>query len=130
MAAVTKGVLHPVTVPGYDVSDKGQAKVDLAVGDLVIITNDAPTVGYEKVWDKAPITGITEAHGIVLAAAKAAGTVSVGIHGEMDGFSGLTRGAVLYPSTATAGGIDTTAIAAATERIRAVTASRIRFLFL
>jgi hypothetical protein len=84
MAAVTKGVLHPVTVPGYDVSDKGQAKVDLAVGDLVIITNDAPTVGYEKVWDKAPITGITEAHGIVLAAAKAAGTVSVGIHGEMD----------------------------------------------
>jgi hypothetical protein len=42
----------------------------------------------------------------------------------------LTRGAVLYPSTATAGGIDTTAIAAATERIRAVTASRIRFLFL
>src|SRR5574337_824934 len=129
MAAVTKGTLHPVTVPGYEINDKGQAKVDLAVGDLLIITNDTPNVGFEKVWDKAPITGITEAMGIALVAVKAGGAVSVGVEGEMDGFSGMTRGAVLYPSTATAGGLDTTLITGAIARIRAVTASRIRYSF-
>lgn len=129
MAAVTKGTLRPVLVPGYEVNDKGQAKVAIAKGDLLVMTADAPGNGFERVWDKAPISGITEAHAIALMDARAGGIVSAGIQGEMDGFTGLTVGAPLYPSTATAGGIDTTAIASSTVRMRAVTAGRVRYSF-
>lgn len=129
MAAVTKGTLRPVLVPGYEVNDKGQAKVAITKGDLLVMTADTPGNGFERVWDKAPITGITEAHAIALMDAKVGGIVSAGIQGEMDGFTGLATGTPLYPSTAVLGGLDTTAIAAATVRIRAVTTARIRYSF-
>lgn len=132
MAAVTVGTLRPVTVPGYEVNDKGQAAVAITKGQLLCLSTTTPGNGFEKVWALAPITGITEAHGIALMDAKAGSLVSVGIQGEMDGFSGLTPGptqSALYPSTAVAGGIDTTAIASSTVRVRAVTTTRIRYSF-
>jgi hypothetical protein len=130
MVAVTKtSRIRSATRVGYEVNDKGQAKVALATGDLVIISPDTPPRGYETVFDKAPITGITEAMGVVLMPAVAGGDVEVAIQGEMDGFTGLTPGTPLYPSTATPGGIDTTAIAGAPVRMRAVTPTLVRFSF-
>jgi hypothetical protein len=129
MAAVTKGTLRPVEVPGYEVNDKGQAAAAISKGDLLVMTATTPANGFLVVWDKAPTTGITEAMGVALMDAKVGGVVAVGIQGEMDGFSGLTPGAPLYPSTAVAGGIDTTPIAASTVRMRAVTTTRVRFSF-
>lgn len=130
MAAVTRtNRLRSATRVGYEVNDKGQAKVDLARGDLVIISPDTPGRGYETVYDKAPITGVTEAHGICLMPGRAGGLVEIGLHGEMDGFSGLTPGTPLYPSTLTAGGIDTTAVSGGSVRIRAVTPTLIRYAF-
>src|SRR5437868_111246 len=136
MAAVTVGTLHPVSPPGYEVNDKGQAKVAITKGQLLIITNDTPNAGFEKVWDKAA-TSTTTAHGIALMDAAAGAVVSVGIQGEMDGFSGLTAGAPLFPSGSVAGGIDTTAPTAfattpavtASPNVRAVSPTRIRYNF-
>lgn len=126
MAAVTVGTLHPVSVPGYEYNDKGQAAVAITKGNLLIITATAPGSGYDKVWDKAPIT-VTDPHGIALMDAAAGATVSVGIQGEMDGFTGLTPGANVYPSASVIGGIDTAKPSGAVERIRAVSATRIRY---
>jgi hypothetical protein len=136
MAAVTRVKARPVSPPGYEVNDKGQAAAAIVAGDLLIITNATPGNGFERVWDKATTT-TDNAHGIALMDAKAGAIVSVGIQGEMDGFSGLTPGAPLYPSTAVAGGLDTTApdfvattpAVPAIPNVRAVTASRIRYNF-
>jgi hypothetical protein len=126
MAAVTRVAPHPVEVPGYEVNDKGQAKVAMLAGQQVIMTADAPRAGFERMWDLAT-AGAIEAHGIVLMDCPINGTVAVGIQGEMDGFSGMTPGAPIYPSATVAGGLDTTATATPITRVRATTASRIRF---
>jgi hypothetical protein len=126
MAAVTVGTLHPVSPPGYELNDKGQAAVALTKGQLLIITTATAGSGFDKVWDKCT-AGALEPHGIALMDAAAGGLVSVGIQGEMDGFTGLTQGAALYPSGSVAGGIDTSLPAGAPTRIRAVTATRIRY---
>jgi hypothetical protein len=128
MAAVTIGTLRPVTVPGYEVNDKGQAATAITKGQLLVITAATPGSGYDKVYDKAPTTA-TDPAGIALMDAAAGGLVSVGIHGEMDGFTGLTPNAMLYPSATVAGGIDTAKPAGAIERIRAVSPTRIRYAF-
>src|SRR5262245_4067245 len=128
MAAGTAGTLRPGTLPGYEANDKGQAAVAITKGNLLVITTTAPGAGFEKVWDKAPTTN-TDPHGIALMDAVAGGIVSVGIQGEMDGFTGLTQGTPLYPSATVAGGIDTSKPTGAVERIRAVTATRIRYCF-
>ncbi|HVL41282.1 MAG TPA: hypothetical protein VM348_03930 [Brevundimonas sp.] len=140
MAAVTRVKARPVSPPGYEVNDKGKAAVAITAGDLLIITDATPGNGYEKVWDLAPTT-TDNAHGIALMDAKAGLIVSVGIQGEMDGFSGMTPGDPLYPSGDVAGGIDTTAPeyygAATTPEvsvpaqadIRAISATRIRYSF-
>lgn len=136
MAAVTRVKARPVSPPGYEVNDKGQAKVDITAGDLLIITNDTPSNGFEKVWDKAT-TSTLNAHGIALMDAKAGAVVSVGIQGEMDGWSGMTPGAAAYPSGSAAGGLDTTApsefattpAVTARPNVRAISATRIRYNF-
>lgn len=142
MAAVTRVKAHPVSPPAYEVNDKGQAAAALVAGDQLVLVTTTPGNGFEKVWDKAPTTGITEADGIALMDAKSGAIVSVGIQGEMDGFSGMTPGAKLYPSGSTAGGLDTTALtyySAATSpavavpapaRVKAITATRIRYSYL
>lgn len=140
MAAVTAPTNAALcSPPGYENVDTGYASVDLKAGQLVIFdTAGAPSSRWEHAFKLAPTTA-TEAHGISLKATKAGGTAEIAFRGEMDGFSGLTVGAGLYPSSATAGGMDTTAptfYSVATTpavavpvpaRIRAVTATRIRF---
>jgi aconitase B len=141
MAAVTKGTLHPVSPPGYEVNDKGQAAAAITKGDLLVITSATPGLGYDKVFDKAA-AGAIDVDGIALMDAVSGRTVEVGIQGEMDGFTSLTPGNKLYPSASVAGGLDTTAptfYSAATtpavavpagSRIKAITTTRVRYNFL
>lgn len=135
MAAVTRVKARPCTPVGYEVVEKSATLTEAVVaGDLL-------TLGASG-WSKAA-TSTVNAHGIALQDGYAGQKdASVGIQGEMDGFSGMTPGAPLYPSGTTAGGIDTTAptsYSAATTPavavpaapdIRAVTASRIRYRFI
>lgn len=123
MAAITRVDPASVSPPGYEFNDYGYASVDIAVGDPVIITAAVPpSRKWEQVVAKA--TGAA-ASGIALKSIKAGGTAEYGVVGEMDGFTGLTRGAGL---TIVGGNLDNTApaVGVATQ-IRAVTASRIRF---
>lgn len=121
MAAVTRVDAHPVTPVGYEVNDKGLLTEDCIAGDQ--LKNTAAG------WTKLP-GGALEADGIALMDGYAGDRgFSIGLQGEMDGFSGLTRGDPLYPSATVAGGLDTTAPTGATIRVRAATATRIRFSF-
>ena len=127
MAAVTRIKARPISVPGYEVNDKGKANEAMVAGDLLVISgataNDAP------VWSKAA-AGAAEAHGIALQDFYAGQEgISVGIQGEMAGFSGMAPGAPLYPSATVAGGIDTTQPAGAVARLRARTATTLRYSF-
>jgi hypothetical protein len=128
MAAVTIGSLRPSLVAGYEVNDRGQAATAIVRGDLLIITATAPGPGFTKVWAKAT-AGVLEAHGIALKSAAAGRIVDVGIQGEMEGYTGLTPGAPLYPSASVAGGLDTTATATPITRVRAITTTGIRYSF-
>jgi len=133
MAAVTRVKARPVTPVGYEFNDTGTLTEAVTAGDLL-------TLGASG-WSKAA-TSAVNAHGIALQDGFAGQTnFPVGIQGEMDGFSGMTPGTALYPSGATAGGLDTTATtfySAATTpavavpaqpNVRAVSATRIRFNF-
>jgi hypothetical protein len=129
MAAPTIVELHPSIVPGYEVNDKGQAATDLAVGNLVVMDGAAtPGSGHARVWKKCP-AGTVNAQGIVLMNVKAGRTASVGIQGEMEGFSGLVAGDGLFPSASVAGGLDTTPGASAVTNIRAISPTGIRYSF-
>ena len=128
MAAVTRVAPLPVTVVGYEVIDRGMSTEVIAKADLI-------TIGASGISKCA--AGATECHGIALKGVTAANMlVEYGVQGEMDGFSGLTPGASLYPSASVAGGLDTTVVSYGTTpavptptRIRAVTATRIRYNF-
>ena len=122
MAAVVRVKARPCTVVGYEVVDKGTLTQAVVAGDLLV--NGASG------WAKAP-TNATEAHGIALQDGYAGQSgFSIGIQGEMDGFSGMTPGAPLFPSDAVAGGIDTTPPSGAVARMRAASATRIRYNFI
>ena len=131
MAAVTRVKARPCTPVGYEVVEKAATLTeDVTAGDLL-------TLGASG-WSKAG-TSTVSAHGIALQDGYAGQKdASVGIQGEMDGFSGMTPGTPLYPSGTTAGGLDTVAptfaattpAVPATPDIRAVTASRIRYRFI
>lgn len=135
MAAVTVVELHPTLISGYEVNVKGMAVTDLAVGQLLVRDSaTTPSRGNKNSWKLAP-AGTVQAQGIVLKPCKAGKTVSVGLQGEMEGFSGLTPGAGLFPSASVAGGIDTTATLAGTgvnqkPDIRADSATGIIYNFL
>lgn len=121
MAAVTKVRPKFVSPNGYEVVDKGTLTEAVTAGDLLVY-------GVAGISKAAP--GAVEAHGIATQDGYAGqGGFDVLIQGEMDGFSGLTPGAPLYPSATVAGGLDTTAPASAVARVRAVTATRIRVNF-
>lgn len=128
MAAIVVVKAKNCTPVGYEVNDTCVLSEAVTAGNLLKFTgtlsNGVPVMG------KAPIAGITEADGIAFQDGYAGQQgYSYGVQGEMDGFSGLTPGAPLYPSSAVAGGIDTTAIANATVRVKAIRAGRIRFNF-
>lgn len=121
MAAVVRTKGRPVTPVGYEFNDKGVCAETWDTGDQLI--NSAAG------WVKAPVDAL-EAHGIALNPATAGDRgCDIGLHGEMDGFSGLVPGAPLYPSTTVAGGLNTTAVVGATIRVRAATATRIRYSY-
>jgi hypothetical protein len=138
MAAITRVKARPASPTGYEVNDSGAYTEDVVAGDLLVINGES---GGRKTWGKAPTTA-KEGHGIALMDGYTGGTAEVGIQGEMDGYSGLTPGADLYPSGSVAGGIDTTAPAfyavattpavsvPAATRIRAVGTTRIRYNFI
>ena len=126
MAAVNRVKARNVTPVGYEVNDKVALSEDVTAGDQLVYTGT--TVNGFPVMGKAPTSGIKEAHGIAIKnGLQGEEGFDVGLQGEMDGFSGMTPGADLYPSTGTAGGLDTTAITGATVRVRAVKATRIRY---
>lgn len=120
MAAVTRVKARPCAPAGYEVNDKGVLAEAVVAGDLLVNGADGWALADEA----------AEAHGIALQDGYAGQAgFSIGIQGEMDGFSGMTPGTDLYPSATVAGGIATDAVVGATVRIRAVTASRIRYNF-
>lgn len=129
MAAITS--VDPILVSpvGYESAQHGYAGDDFAAGDLVIISGTPPDARWDVTYEAA--TAAT-ADGIVLKACGEGGTVEVAYAGEMDGFSGLTRGAKLSVAS---GKIDSTApvqadtVAAISYSITAVTPTRIRFRF-
>lgn len=119
MAAVNRVKARPCTVVGYEVVDKGTLTEAVVAGDL--LKNGA------NGWSKLA-AGATEADGIALQDGYAGQSgFSVGIEGEMDGWSGMVPGTPLYPSGAVAGGLDTTA--AGVIRVKAASATRIRYSF-
>jgi hypothetical protein len=119
MAAVTRVTARPCTPVGYEVVDKGTLAAAVVAGDL--LKNSAAG------WILA-VAGATEADGIALQDGYSGQAgFSIGIQGEMDGFSGMTPGAALYPSASVAGGLDTTA--AGVIRVKAASTTRIRYNF-
>jgi len=130
MAAVTNPTnFRPVIVPGYEVAQDGaQAGAALTKGQLLVISG-TPSAGYINVWVPAT-AGVIESHGIALQSCAIGQTAEVGIQGEADNYAGLTPGASLYPSATVAGGVDTTQPVGAPTRVRAVSATRIRFNFI
>jgi hypothetical protein len=93
------------TPVGYEVVDRGKAVTAWTAGDQL--------KNGDGGWSKLP-AGAAEADGIGLMDAYAGQDgCDIGIHGEMDGFSGMTPGTPLYPSASVAGGLDTTAPEAA-----------------
>lgn len=119
MAAITRVKARPCTPVGYEVVDKGNLTENVTAGDL--LKNGA------NGWSRLA-AGATEADGIALQDGFAGQRgFDVGIQGEMDGFSGMVPGTPIYPSPAVAGGLDDEAAGAI--RIKAATASRIRYSF-
>ena len=126
MAAITRVAPLHVSPTAYEVIDKGTATEDIAVSDQIIIVAGG-TASHPRI--SKCTAGAIECHGICLKTTKAEQLIEYGVQGEMDGFSGLTPGAALYPSAGTAGVIDTTVTATPITRVRAVTTTRIRYSF-
>ena len=130
MAAVAKGPkVRPVTPPGYEFNDKCELAEAVTRGDLLEYTGamseDQPVMQLLAAGsDPADADGIALMDGY-----EGERGFSVGIQGEMDGFTGLTPGTALYPSATVAGGLDTTAIAGTHPTVKAVTTTRIRHNF-
>lgn len=126
MAAITRVAPLHVSPPGYEVIDRGRATEVIAKSDQILITGNS---GSEQRVSKCT-AGAIECHGIALKPCTLEGLCEYGVQGEMDGFSGMTAGASLYPSASVAGGIDTTATATPIVRVRAVLPTRIRYSYI
>lgn len=127
MAAPTRVKVRNVTVVAYEVNDKVQLAVDVEPGDQLQYTG--ATSRGQSVMTKLPIDAL-EADGIALRKGYAGERgFDVGLHGEMDGFSGLVPGTPYFPSGAIAGGLDSTVVVDATIRVKAVKTTRIRFCY-
>lgn len=127
MAAITRSNPLYVSPPAEGAwIMRGQASVDLAVSDPVVIDAAAnPDARYDTAYKKATAEAYVD--GIALFPVKAGGMVEVMVSGEMDGFSGLTPGA---PLSVAAGVIDTTAPGAGiAPQLRAISKTRIAKLF-
>lgn len=128
MAAPTEVDLHPVSPPGMIFTDRGQAATAMVCGQLLNLATTTPSSGHEKVWELAPASTV-EPDGVCLIDTPAGKSVSVGLLCEIDGYSGLTPGTAYYASATVAGGIDSTVVTNAAIRMKAVSATRMRFAF-
>lgn len=123
MAAVARVDCVLVSPPGESGRDKGYCNAAVEAGQPIIIL---PATPPNATWEQVvgPATG-TVANGIALKDCEAGGTAEYAYFGEIDGYTGLTRGAFL---TIVGGLVDDTAPAGGAQgRLTAVTTSRIRF---
>ena len=96
--------------PGYGYIMHERADAAIALGDQIIET----ATGVAKA-----AAGATSAHGMAISAAVAGEQVDYIKQGEVSGFTGLVRGAQLYPSATVAGGLQTDVVANAAVQVRA-----------
>jgi hypothetical protein len=127
MAAITRVKARPCAPAGYEVNDKVTLAGDVVAGDLLAFTGDMSN--GQAVMDLAAADAEDVAAIALQNGYEGQAGFSVGIQGEMDGFSGMTPGDLLFPSATVAGGLDDAPTTAATPNIRAVTTTRIRFSF-
>jgi len=120
MAAVTRSsTVYPCMPPGYEVvSTAATVTENVAAGDLLMLGAAG--------WSRSPATTPAAKRGFA-AQSYVAGqsNCSILFHGEMDGWTGLTPGAPLYPGAT--GGLDDAAVAGFTGLIHALSATRIGF---
>lgn len=108
-----------VSPPGYEVVDHGVATEVILSGQLVALGASG--------WSKLAANQL-DFDGVALHdCAAGEGGCSFLIQGEMDGYLAMTPGTDLFPSASVAGGIQTDVVASAPVRMKAVTATRIRF---
>lgn len=120
-----------VSPTGYEVVDVGTANEIILSGQLAIRNATG--------WSKCPTTN-NEAHAVALKDyAAGQGGCDFLVQGEMDGYDmtgGIVPGTDIYPSASVAGGLQsdlrsiaTTPVVPLPVKIRAVTATRLRFNF-
>jgi hypothetical protein len=119
MAAVTRVKARVVTPVGYEVVSPAQTVTEnVTAGDLLILGASG--------WSRSPNTTPAAKHGFAAQDYVAGQSdCSVLFAGEMDGWSGLTPGAPLYPGAT--GGLDDAAVTGFVGLIHALTATRISF---
>lgn len=126
-ASLTDPKLGPVLVsPPPHKADIGYATQAIKKGDPVMISGAAPNRKYP--CSVANASG-TDAVGICLKTVQAGGTCEYAMEGEFDGYVGMTPGARL---SLVGGKLDNTVPSATvpvSHSIRAVNATRIRFVF-
>lgn len=123
MAAVTRTAdAAPVAPASYHYNDKTTKELPLleavATGDELKLTSTG--------WRKREAGEIADGISLKPGRAGAKGH-DIGIIGEMDGYSGLTPGAKLYPSATVDGGLDTSVVSGFVPKVSAVRTTRIRY---
>lgn len=124
MAAIARGSkLRNCTPVGYEYNSKGTATETILTGQLVKVGPTGVSLN--------PAGGV-EPSGMAIKDAIAGGLVEYGRQCEIEGFTGMTVGARLFPSAAVAGGLDDTrpaAVANTTQHamIEARTATSVYF---
>jgi hypothetical protein len=129
MAAVTRVKPRHVAPVGYEWIDVCELTEAVVAGDYLKFTGSSND--NMPLMQKLPAAANAEPDGIALKDGYAGQRgFDYGIHCEMDGFSGLTPGALIHASAAVAGGQDTAVNGTGVPRAKAVKTSRIRFTIL
>ena len=123
MAIRTPTRSRPATPVGYEYYIRCVPSVDVTAGQTLAYTG-AMSGGHAVM---APST--TAVHGVAMMDGKANIVLDVLRQGEMAGFTGLTPGASLYGSAATAGALDDVATGNVAIPARAVTDTTVYFNF-
>lgn len=108
MAAVTKVKPRFVSPVGYEEIDVCELLEDVEAGDLLQFTGDMSD--GQAVMQLVPANATEQVDGVALQTGFAGQRgFDFGIVFEMDGFSGLAPGDLVYADAAVAGGLNTTA---------------------
>lgn len=125
MAVVDRAQPDMASPPGYEVVDQVIFSEDVEAGELVAYTGNMK--GRQAEVARATAGG--EAHGVALLNEKAGMGGDILVHGEVDGYEGLTPGADLFLSGATDGALEDASANGSAIPVRAVTDTRIRVNF-